>query len=263
MDAWLEAFRDPLFLPFAVGINLVSAGAFLVFALPMTLVAATDPPALRRYRIQSRRMRAQDLVAPSVRAFVINNLLACLLVVLVWPVIRLSGIHGGPPPPWYVIVGQLVFFVYLDDFLYYWVHRAMHRGFLWKHVHSVHHRIHTPWAITGHYMHPVEYLTTASLMLVGPLLVGAHLLPIFLWVAIRQWEAAEGHCGYDVPWSPTHLFPGSDGALHHDYHHAKVKGNYAGFFAWVDRAFGTFAKGYEAVRATRRAPPPSPGSEVG
>ena len=31
--------------------------------------------------------------------------------------------------------------------------------------------------------------------------------------------------------------PFGDGATHHDYHHAKVKGNYAGFFPWWDAAF--------------------------
>ena len=77
-------------------------------------------------------------------------------------------------------------------------------------------------------------------------------------MTIRQWEAAEGHSGYDFPFGPTHLLPGSDGALHHDFHHAKVKGNYAGFLAWVDGLFGTYAKGYVEARAARR--PRSPAS---
>lgn len=253
MDAWLETYRDPFFRTFFVGTNLVSIGAFLAFAIPMTLVAARDPDALRPYRIQNRRMKAQDLLGPSIRSFLLNNALLAFLVALAWPVIRRTGIHDGAPPSPFVVAAQVVFFIYLDDILYYAVHRAMHHGWLWKHVHSVHHRIYTPWAITGHYMHPIEFVVTASLMLVGPAIVGAHVLPLWIWVAIRQWEAAEGHCGYDVPFSPTHLLPGSDGALHHDYHHAKVKGNYAGFLGWFDGMMGTYAKGYEELRASRRA----------
>ena len=152
---------------------------------------------------------------------------------------------------WWVIVLQLLFFVVLDDFLFYWVHRGMHESrWLFKKVHSTHHRIMTPWAITGHYMHPAEYVLTGTVMLIGPLLVGAHVVTLYLWIILRQWEAAEGHAGYDFPWSPTHLIPFSDGARHHDFHHAKVKGNYAGFFPWTDAAFGTLCAGYKGTRST-------------
>ena len=56
----------------------------------------------------------------------------------------------------------------------------------------------------------------------------------------------------DFPWSPSHLIPFSDGATHHDFHHAKVKGNYAGFFPWTDTAFGTLCPGYPEHLAARK-----------
>ena len=125
------------------------------------------------------------------------------------------------------------------------MHRGLHESrWLFKNVHSIHHRIMTPWAITGNYMHPVEFVLTGTVMLIGPLLVGAHVVTLYIWIVLREWEAAEGHAGYDFPWSPTHLMPFSDGATHHDFHHAKVKGNYAGFFPWTDAAFGTLCAGY-------------------
>jgi sterol desaturase/sphingolipid hydroxylase (fatty acid hydroxylase superfamily) len=34
------------------------------------------------------------------------------------------------------------------------------------------------------------------------------------------------------------------GAVHHDVHHARVNGNYAGFLFWTDWVFGTLARGY-------------------
>ena len=114
---------------------------------------------------------------------------------------------------------QFLFIIYLDDFLFYWMHRAMHTRWLLKHVHGFHHRIYAPRAVAGHYMHPLEYVLTASLALVGPILLGVHVLVLYIWVVFRQWEAAEGHCGYDLPGSPTRWLPFSDGALHHDFHH--------------------------------------------
>jgi len=245
--------RDPLFVLFPLATFAVSTVAFLLFAGPLTWIAARAPASLERYRIQNRRVRAQEIVGPSLRSWAVNNGAMLAGVVVGWPVLRLFGVHAGPLPPWWVVGGQLLFFVYLDDFLYYWMHRAMHEPWLFKRIHGWHHRIITPWAITGHYMHPLEYTVTATVALVGPLAVGAHVATVWLWFAFRQWEAAEGHCGYDFPWTPTHFLPGNDGAIHHDVHHGRVRGNYAGFFAIWDGVFGTYARGYGDELAARRA----------
>ena len=252
LTAALASYHDPLFVLFPLATVALAMVAFALFAGPLTWLAAVDPPALQRYRIQSRRPRAQELVGPSIRTWLVNNGVMVAGVVLAWPLLRLSRVHAGPLPPWYVIGGQLLFFIYLDDFLYYGLHRAMHTRWLYKHIHGWHHRIVTPWAVTGHYMHPLEYGLTGAVALVGPLVVGAHVATVWLWFCFRQWEAAEGHCGYDFPWTPTHLLPFNDGAVHHDVHHARVRGNYAGFLTHVDRLFGTFARGYREEYLARR-----------
>ncbi|MCB9524955.1 MAG: sterol desaturase family protein [Myxococcales bacterium] len=253
-DTLVVWYTEPLFLAFPVCASAISLGSFLLWALPMTWIAWRDPPALRRYRIQPPGKTRKPVIAPALRAWAVNNLILVALTLAAWPLLRLTGVHAGPPPPWWVMALQILAFVYLDDFLYYWMHRAMHGGWLWKRIHTVHHRIARPWAITGHQMHWLEFVLTGTLMLVGPLVVGAHVVTIYLWIIVRQWEAAEGHCGYDFPVGLTHLLPGSDGALHHDLHHSKVKGNYAGFLAWTDRAFGTQVPGYAEAKANRRRP---------
>jgi plant 4alpha-monomethylsterol monooxygenase len=252
LDTVLGWYREPIFWLFPVATSLLSAAAFMLFAVPFTLLAARDPAWARPYRIQSRIPREQLLVWPSVRSWAINNAVMLVGVALSWPLLRLSGVHAGPLPAWWVIVLQLVFFFYLDDLLYYWSHRALHTRWLYKKIHAWHHRIVTPWAITGNYMHPLELSVTATVAMIGPLLVGAHVVTVWLWFVWRQWEAAEGHSGYDFPWSPSHFIPGNDGARHHDMHHAKVKGNYAGFTPIFDRLFGTFARGYAEDLAARR-----------
>jgi 4-alpha-methyl-delta7-sterol-4alpha-methyl oxidase len=188
------------------------------------------------------------MVLQSLRSWAINNLALAAASLALWPLIAHSGIHAGPLPPAWVIALQLLLFVYLDDFLYYWMHRAMHTRWLLSHVHGWHHRVLAPWAITGHYMHPLEYLLTGTLAFAGPLLLGSHVVVLWLWVAFRQWEAAEGHCGYALPGSPTRWLPFSDGALHHDFHHARVRGNYAGFLPLWDRVFDTCVRDYQRDR---------------
>lgn len=248
----LALHPEPLFWWIVVGGSLVSMGAFATFAAPLTWLAVRDPEWARRWRIQPPRKGRKPVIWPSLRLWLLNNALQVVLFVAVWPLIRLTGLHAGPLPAWWVVPLQVLFFVYLDDFLYYWMHRLMHRPWLYKRVHGLHHRIPAPWAVTGHYMHPVEYLATASLMILGPLLVGAHVVTLYAWVIVRQWEAAEGHCGYDLPFSPSKLIPGSHGAAHHDFHHSKRHGNYGGFLPLADRLFGTYARGYAEYLAGKR-----------
>jgi methylsterol monooxygenase/4-alpha-methyl-delta7-sterol-4alpha-methyl oxidase len=87
-------------------------------------------------------------------------------------------------------------------------------------------------------MHWLEYSLTATLTLVGPMLLGAHIYVVWLWVILRQIEGADGHIGYDIPWNPAHLFPVYEGPVYHDFHHAKFKGNYAGFLPYLDKYLG-------------------------
>lgn len=250
VDAWISAFRDPMFLPFVVGGTAVSMGAFLLFALPLTWVAWADPAWARRWRIGSKPPDVARWFRPGLTRWLVNNAILFALILLVWPLLRpLSGVHAGPLPAWWVVVGQVLLFVYVDDLLYYGMHRAMHHGWAWERIHRLHHRVVRPCAITGHYMHPVEFVLTGILMLACPIVLGVHVVTLYVWIVVRQLEAAEGHSGYHVPFSPLSWIPGGHGADHHDFHHTKVMGNYAGFLAWVDRAFGTYAKGYAAWRA--------------
>jgi len=243
-DFLQQLWADPLYRWAVLGTTAVSMGAFALFAGALTLVAWREPAWARPWRIQSRRPRAQSLVGPSLARWMVNNLAFTALVSAAWRWLPGPGVHLGPSPSVWELAAQFAFFVYVDDFLFYWMHRAMHTRWLFKRVHGVHHRILTPWAITGHYMHPLEFVLTGALALAVPWLVGAHVYTLWAWITFRQWEAAEGHCGYDLPWSPSKLLPGSDGARHHDAHHARVRGNYAGFFPHCDRWFGTYARGY-------------------
>src|SRR5262245_58565096 len=126
--AW---YQEPLFWLFPVATNVLAAVVFMLFAVPLTVLAARDPAWARPYRIQSRPPRAQQLVGKSIESWAVNNAWALVGAVATWPLLRLSGVHAGWLPAWWVIAAQLVFFFYLDDFLYYWSHRTLHRPWLY------------------------------------------------------------------------------------------------------------------------------------
>ncbi len=214
--------------------------AFLVFALPMTWLAWAEPAWAERWRLQKRKPDVVRWWWPSVGRWLVNNAILAALLVLAWPVVRgMVTLRVDGWPAWWEVLGSVVVFAYLDDVLYYFLHRAFHHASVYRHVHVVHHRVVTPSAITGHYMHPVEFVATGLLMLVGPLLLGSHILTTYVWIVVRQWEAAEGHCGYRLPVGLLHGLPGSGGAAPHDLHHARVRGNYSGFLGWFDKVMGT------------------------
>lgn len=236
---WQGFYTDPWFWQFPMATLAISMAAFLLVAIPLTIIAWQDPVALRKYKIQSKPFEMKKFLLPSISRIIINNIILASLLVLVWPLLKLTGVHNGALPVWYIIIAQLVFFVLLDDFLYYWMHRYMHENkWLLKQIHSVHHRIHNTCGINGNYMHWVEYSLTATLTLVGPMLIGAHIYVVYLWVILRQVEGADGHIGYDIPWNPAHLLPVYEGPVYHDFHHAKFKGNYAGFLPYLDKYLG-------------------------
>jgi 4-alpha-methyl-delta7-sterol-4alpha-methyl oxidase len=246
-----EAYQLPAFGWLVVGGTLVSMVSYLVFAIPLTWVAWAQPAWAAPYQVQERPADVGRWLGPGLASWAVNQAVTFAALAASWPLwaawcpIRVGGAPGLGEVAW-----QLLLFAYLDDLLYYGMHRALHHPAVYRHVHLMHHRVRTPFALTGHYMHPVEYALTAALMLVGPMLVGAHVWTVYAWVTLRQLEAAEGHGGYHLPFSPLRLLPGNHGADFHDFHHSRLVGNYAGFFAWVDAALGTWSKGYaEHVRA--------------
>src|SRR5438105_4039586 len=105
MHPLLDCYRDPMFLYYAVGGVGVSLVAFLIIAVPMTVLAWLDPPALQKYRIQTRRPRAQELVAPALRRVFGNNALVFAALVVTWPLTGAGRVHAGPlPPAWLIAI---------------------------------------------------------------------------------------------------------------------------------------------------------------
>lgn len=239
IETWQTFYQDPWFWEFPMATLAISTGVFILFAIPWTIIAWIEPKSLHKYKIQNKPFEFDRFFWPSIGRLFTNNFATIILLIAAWPIIKLTGIHTGEFPAWYIVIAQLIFFILLDDFLYYWMHRSFHENkWLLKNVHSVHHRIRNTCGINGNYMHWFEFSATASLMLIGPMLIGAHLYVVYIWVAIRQFEAVDGHAGYDIPWNPAHWLPVYQGPVYHDFHHAKFKGNYAGFLPYLDRFMG-------------------------
>ncbi|CAI0396273.1 unnamed protein product [Linum tenue] len=139
---------------------------------------------------------------------------------------------------------QIAVAMFVMDTWQYFGHRYMHHNkFLYRHVHSHHHRLVVPQAVGAMYNHPLEALLldmgggVASLLVSG---MTPRTEAIFLCLA--SVKGVDDHCGV---WFPPHsVFPllVANRSAYHDVHHQSRGGKYnfsQPFFSFWDRLMGT------------------------
>jgi 4-alpha-methyl-delta7-sterol-4alpha-methyl oxidase len=216
---------------------LVSLGSYLLLGALYTL-----PHRFARLggrRLQTKAPPFGPTLRRGLRHALVNGAAAFALSLTLWPLYQLRGVHLGPWPAWWAVLGQLALFLVVDDALFYALHRTLHTRWLFRRVHAVHHRVHAPFALTGAIMHPLEWVAIGGLVMVVPLAIGMHAQIMWLCVILRQWGNAEFHAGMEGWWSVLSRLPGAGGVRHHDLHHARMAGNYAALFSFWDRRLGT------------------------
>jgi methylsterol monooxygenase len=172
------------------------------------------------------------------------------------PMCQFFGLSTTVPfPSVYKMALQIAVFFVLEDTWHYWVHRAMHCGFLYKNVHKIHHQYSAPFGLAAEYASPIEVMILGLGTVSSPILWCAitgdlHILTMYLWIVLRLFQAIDAHSGYEFPWSLHHVLPFWAGAEHHDVHHERFIGNYSSSFRWWDYVLDTEA-GPEASKRRR------------
>ena len=247
----IESYSDPMFLLFPIYTTLLGVCFFLFFALPLSFLAYKNPEKLRKYRVSNSPINVQKYFFVSLKKVFTHNFILLLIVCSLWPLARNFGVHNGELPVWYMIIFYLLIFLFVDDFLTYWVHKLLHRGWFYKNIHSVHHQINHPSAMDNAYFHWVEYLLIVSTGQIAPLLMGAHIYVIWGWLFIRIWQSVVGHCGYVFPWSPLKLIPMYEGGDYHYFHHIDQRGNISGILPYLDRIWGKVSPSYQDYKKNK------------
>lgn len=209
--------------------------------LPFLLAARI--PALDRYRLQPDAPPPPSVKSNCVRKVLTTHaLLVAPIIVATHPLLQAVGAGDGLPLPSAVEVAtQVALCFLLEDFFFYWGHRALHTRTLYAAVHRVHHEHAAPFGAAAEYAHPAEVLFLGASTIVGPALMGPHLLTLYVYLALRCMQTVECHSGYEFPWSLNVWVPWYGGAEYHDWHHKTYFGNYASTFTWWDAVYGTDA----------------------
>lgn len=112
-------------------------------------------------------------------------------------------------------------------------HRLFHTPWLLRHVHSVHHRAHTPIFVDGLALHPVEAVTTAFVLTAPAFVLPTHVAGFAIYFFVVGIHELFDHSGIRLK------MPLLSSSAHHDEHHRSVKLCYAQTFTFLDTLFGT------------------------
>jgi sterol desaturase/sphingolipid hydroxylase (fatty acid hydroxylase superfamily) len=145
-------------------------------------------------------------------------------------------------PAWFV--AWMLILPLWSGFHFYWYHRLLHVGPLYRWFHSWHHRnVNTgPWS--GHAMHPVEHLLLYSDLAIH-FVVASHPIHVIFNAMLHTVAGPTSHCGFHKV-KLTRFFSLQLGDFMHQLHHRYFDCNYGSYETPWDKIFGSFHDGTEA-----------------
>jgi sterol desaturase/sphingolipid hydroxylase (fatty acid hydroxylase superfamily) len=230
-------------LDFAVLLALVYAvtvAAYFALGAALSWLNARNPAR----RIQPAR-RGETRRTEEVR----QSLVSILVTSASLAIGLFAQARGWAPAPlaltWWNALPLLVLGMILFDAWFYFAHRLLHTRALIR-FHRPHHRslAPTPWSNDA-----IGALDTALCQGYYAVIVFLVPLPPLVLIALRALDHVNGtfgHCGFEyfasrAARSPSPMLC----TIYHDLHHSAFRYNYANFFSYLDRLFGTIHPDYD------------------
>ncbi|KAI9023436.1 fatty acid hydroxylase superfamily-domain-containing protein [Hyaloraphidium curvatum] len=211
--------------------------AYWAYSLFLTVVPPLVPGFAERYRLNSTTERVNRVTPGEVaRTVVVQHMIQMTVALAVAVLTR----GQGKPDTWPVAIGKMAVGAFVLDAYEYWIHRWMHvNPYLYRTIHSVHHRLTTSYSFGALYNHPLEGLLLDT--------IGGGLASLVtfmnpetacLFYVLSTLKTVDDHCGYVWPW--MRLFGNHAG--YHDVHHWKGGGKFnfsQPYFTFWDDLCGT------------------------
>jgi len=225
---------------FAVSNTLIHNFVYWGFNLLMYLAYVNNW--WQKYKIQTNKWPDRGTVMHCLKLLAFNHIvLLPISFYYIFPIFKYFGLHFETPfPSIFEIIWQFAVFIIVNDTAFYWSHRMLHIPVLYKTIHKRHHQFAVSIGIAAEYAHPVEQIFSNSIpTILGPVLVGPHIVTLWLWFFFRIWETVDAHSGYEFPITPFNWIPFFGGPDRHDFHHSNNTGNFGAFFIFWDTVMGT------------------------
>eukprot|EP00252_Welwitschia_mirabilis_P006879 TRINITY_DN17805_c0_g3_i1.p1 TRINITY_DN17805_c0_g3~~TRINITY_DN17805_c0_g3_i1.p1 ORF type:complete len:410 (+),score=-13.52 TRINITY_DN17805_c0_g3_i1:164-1393(+) len=233
--------------------SLLNLAAFLLRCIhnQIWISVSRHQNARSRHQIQAKSIKFEQVDRESTWD---ENI---LLYTLVFEVLR--PLLVGPDVPFWNSRGLLIIMAVHAgpvEFVYYWLHRALHHHWLYSRYHSHHHSSFVTEPITS-VVHPfaehLMYLLTFSLgplaiLITGTLSSGV-LMAYILWIDVMN---NLGHCNFEF-FSPKLFksFPPLKYLVYtpsfHSLHHSQVNTNFCLFMPLYDLLYGTLDRSSDTL----------------
>ncbi|KAL1295373.1 hypothetical protein HN51_056270 [Arachis hypogaea] len=203
-------------------------------------------PSLDKYRLHTKEEDKEKNLVPF--GAVVKGVLLQQLVQAIVALFLLTTTSNTPEatvqPSIPKQVFQIIAAMLVMDTWQYFVHRYMHQNkFLYRHIHSQHHRLVVPYAIGALYNHPLEGLLLdtvgGAISFLASGMTSRTAVTFFCFAVVKT---VDDHCGLWLPGNIFHLFFQNNTA-YHDIHHQLqgLKYNYSQpFFPLWDMLLGTY-----------------------
>ncbi|KAJ3306529.1 C-4 sterol methyl oxidase [Kappamyces sp. JEL0829] len=253
---------SPDYLYLRMGIFLFCFHQVVFFGRFLPYYIADFIPSLQKYKLQPNASISSKVWWQCFRQMILEQMFLHFPLMLNFTktVTDIGMDLTGPLPSYAEIVPACLFFLVVEDFFGYWLHRALHWGPLYKYIHKVHHTYTAPFGLVAEYGHPAETLLLGIGFTTGPIVwtktYGMHAFTMVIWIAIRLITTIDTHCGYSFPFALSKYFPLWGGSSFHDFHHQHFVGNYGSSFRFWDWLMGTDGayNRHLAKQANRRLP---------
>lgn len=201
-----------------------------------------------QYRLHSRKDEEEKNLVPKktvVKGVLLQQVVQAIVAIILFKVTGdAAGDGTGEQASPIVLARQFFTAMVVLDTWQYFMHRYMHHNkFLYRHIHSQHHRLVVPYAFGALYNHPLEGLILDTIGgALSFLLSGMSPRASIFFFSFATIKTVDDHCGLWLPGNPFHIFF-SNNSAYHDVHHQLygTKYNFSQpFFVTWDKILGTY-----------------------
>lgn len=247
-DRLLDITGDDPFRLWIFGTLIYTMTLYWTIGSIYTLFDVTNQPAfLRRYKVQpgTNEPVDGDRLRRVIHQVLFNQIFTGLpmLIGLYHVIAPQTPQMIRQLPTFTTVLWQLAVCIVIEEFGFYYSHRLLHHGRIYKFIHKQHHEWTAPIAITAMYAHPFENLVSNLLPIgVGVWTSGCHISVAWLWFTMAISNTLHVHSGYHLP-----LLPSPE---QHDFHHLKFNQCFGvlGVLDWLHGTNTMFMSSKQAER---------------